>query len=505
MTQRILILSSNPKGTSTLNLEIEKRTIRESLKDSEFVIETREAVRPEDLQEALLKVKPKIVHFCGHGEGADGIVLMNDRGEINFASTGALKNLFKMFSDRIECIVLNACYSEVQANAIVEHINYVVGMNRSILDEAAILFARGFYAALGTDRSITKAYSMGKVAIQFEYPDDEAIREAISRKLIPIDDKNLVLPTPEYLVPVLKTNPHPKKIKPLWLSPEKEREAVRQLLAAIAGSYNTIKLFHTLEPIILKEQYIPIQVTLERRYKHTIETTWGYAESEAELRRIYALKGSGEEEIKRQQVDWQEAKRQESRIVVLADPGMGKSTLLGMEVCTTVEQSCQALDRGQPLEAIAIPLYIKLSRLADEIRKMPPAEAILKIIQERHSHLLKHNQNADIQAFLNAFLEEQLFGGKCLLLLDALDEVPQDKRHQLLARLNEFASDYKKCPIVGTSRIVGYGGKLINGAKDMEIVPFTQQQTEQYIETWFTNAQNQDYLFHDYYEPRIFI
>ncbi len=78
-----------------------------------------------------------------------------------------------------------------------------------------------------------------------------------------------------------------------------------------------------------------------------------------------------------------------------------------------------------------------------------------------------------------------------MILLDALDEVPQDERDDpLLRKLNEFASDYKNCLIIGTSRIVGYGGKLIDGAKDMEIVPFTQQQTEQYIETWFTNAQN---------------
>ena len=149
MTKRILILSSNPKGTSALDLDIEKRTTREALKGSEFDIETRGAVRPKDLQQALLEVKPQIVHFCGHGEGTEGIVLMNDGGEINLASTQALTDLFKIFSDRIECIVLNACYSEVQAHAIVKHINYVIGMNRSVLDEAAILFARG-----GEDRTI---------------------------------------------------------------------------------------------------------------------------------------------------------------------------------------------------------------------------------------------------------------------------------------------------------------------------------------------------------------
>nr|MDJ0596762.1 caspase family protein [Pleurocapsa sp. MO_226.B13] len=209
--RKILIVSSNPKGTSALDLDIEKREIREALKGSEFIIETRGAVRSEDLQKALIEVKPQIVHFCGHGEGTEGIVLMNDAGEINFASTQALTDLFKIFSDRIECIVLNGCYSEVQANAIAEHINYVVGMNRSILDEAAITFAEGFYRAIGAGESIKKAYSMGKVAIQFEYPDDAAIR----RKLYLVqDDEDLALPTPEYLVPVLKQKANLIAIKP---------------------------------------------------------------------------------------------------------------------------------------------------------------------------------------------------------------------------------------------------------------------------------------------------
>lgn len=35
---------------------------------------------------------------------------------------------------------------------------------------------------------------------------------------------------------------------------------------------------------------------------------------------------------------------------------------------------------------------------------------------------------------------------------------------------------------------MGYGGAFVESAKEVEIVPFSQKQTEQYIETWFTNA-----------------
>ena len=89
MIIKILILASNPKGTKFLELPNEIRNLIEVIKRSpdrdHFVIETRLAVRPKDLQAALLEVKPRIVHFCGHGEGEKGLVLENDAGTAPFS------------------------------------------------------------------------------------------------------------------------------------------------------------------------------------------------------------------------------------------------------------------------------------------------------------------------------------------------------------------------------------------------------------------------------------
>ncbi len=68
----------------------------------------------------------------------------------------------------MECIVLNACYSEAPATAIVEYVPYVVGMNKAIGDKAAIKFATGFYNALGAGKSIEFAYELGCSVIQLE-------------------------------------------------------------------------------------------------------------------------------------------------------------------------------------------------------------------------------------------------------------------------------------------------------------------------------------------------
>jgi hypothetical protein len=113
-------------------------------------------------------IKPQIVHFSGHGTGEDGLVFEDIVGQEKVVDTEALTTLFKLFSVRVECVVLNACYSEIQAKAIVKHINYVIGMNQSIGDIAAIEFAVGFYTAVGAGEPIEFAYQLGCNAIQLK-------------------------------------------------------------------------------------------------------------------------------------------------------------------------------------------------------------------------------------------------------------------------------------------------------------------------------------------------
>ncbi|MEG4857326.1 CHAT domain-containing protein [Microcoleus sp. K1-B6] len=170
--KKILILAANPQGTSHLRLDKEVREIEDGLRRSHlgdrFQIEQRWASRPRDVQRSLLDVEPQIVHFCGHGQGQIGLVLEDQTGRVKLVSTEALSKLFELFADKIECVLLNACYSEVQADAISEHINYAIGMRQEILDDLAIAFAVGFYKGLAEGQLIDIAFESGCRAIQFE-------------------------------------------------------------------------------------------------------------------------------------------------------------------------------------------------------------------------------------------------------------------------------------------------------------------------------------------------
>ncbi len=170
--KKILILSANPTDTSTLRLDEEKREIQTALKRANnrslYEIVTSSAIRVDDLRRALLDYKPSIVHFCGHGEGTEGLALENDLGQTQLVSTQALASLFKLFQEDVECVFLNACYSETQAVAIHQHIDCVIGMLTAIGDRAAIKFAVGFYDALGAGESYDACFELGCASIDLE-------------------------------------------------------------------------------------------------------------------------------------------------------------------------------------------------------------------------------------------------------------------------------------------------------------------------------------------------
>lgn len=187
--KKILILSANPLNTDRLRLDEEVREIQSALERSmrreQFELITRWAVRVDELRRALLDHEPQIVHFSGHGTGINelllsddsrqqqqrkllpipeqsaGIALENESGQMQLVSTKSLTDLFELFKDTIECVLLNACYSEIQAAEIYKHINCVIGMKSSIQDRAALNFSKGFYDAISAGRKYADAFKFG--------------------------------------------------------------------------------------------------------------------------------------------------------------------------------------------------------------------------------------------------------------------------------------------------------------------------------------------------------
>jgi Effector-associated domain 11/CHAT domain len=190
-SNKILFLASNPVNTDKLDLEKEFAKLYTSLKESDnfpYDIRPTWTVTPQELQSGMLEQRPRIVHFSGHGIGGGeagdraigevssteqevGIYLQDANGKGQLVSGFALANLFKICLKRfqIDAVLLNACHSKSQAEAIsLAGVPYVIGMNRAVKDSTAIVFSTGFYRGLASENDIEFAFDLAVNAIMLE-------------------------------------------------------------------------------------------------------------------------------------------------------------------------------------------------------------------------------------------------------------------------------------------------------------------------------------------------
>ncbi|HEX8693649.1 MAG TPA: CHAT domain-containing protein [Longimicrobium sp.] len=167
---RILFLAAN-STRAPLDLEREVSRIQQDLRMARErdALEFRHvgAVTSDTLMQAMLDESPTIVHFAGHGV-TGGILLRNEVGHPCLVTGDALASLFALFRDTVKCVVLNACWSEAQAQAIRRHVPHVIGTRAGILDAAALAFSAGFYKAIGAGKDIPFAFEAGKARVHME-------------------------------------------------------------------------------------------------------------------------------------------------------------------------------------------------------------------------------------------------------------------------------------------------------------------------------------------------
>lgn len=182
---KVLFLAANPTDTNELALDEEIREITSKIRSADYRnsidLISAWAVRPDDLLLLLNQHKPKIVHFSGHGSNSGEIILAANNGVSKPVSIRAINALFTNFKDNISVVILNACYSKKQAQAITQVIDCAVGMSDSIGDKAATVFAASFYQAICFGRSIQEAFDQGITALLLEDIHEENTPELLMK------------------------------------------------------------------------------------------------------------------------------------------------------------------------------------------------------------------------------------------------------------------------------------------------------------------------------------
>jgi hypothetical protein len=168
----VVFMAANPLDQAQLRLDEEARVIAEMIRKSQHrdavKLESCWAVRPLDVLQALNEHRPRIVHFSGHGSTQDEIVFQDNYGNTKLVSKEAIVQTMAAASGEIRLVFFNTCYSRNQAEAVVKHVHAAIGMNTSIGDDAARIFAAQFYSSIGFGLSVKRAFEQAKAALMLE-------------------------------------------------------------------------------------------------------------------------------------------------------------------------------------------------------------------------------------------------------------------------------------------------------------------------------------------------
>ncbi len=260
---RILFLAANGRNTTRLRLAAEVRDIRVELQKAgaadSIRIDAELAVRPSDLQKLLLDHAPHVLHFSGHGKGGTsagpsagpsgtsremlpdendapetingGLLLEDDEGNAVTVKPDVLSDLFAIVKreSSLRCVVLNACFTGEQAQAITKHIDCVVGTARAIDDRSALAFAVGFYRAIARGKNVATAFDLGCNEIGLRGLPDKDVPQLFVRDGIKAEEVFLaaLVPPPDGDKPnAVAAPPHRKTALP-WI--------VAPIVAAVLG------------------------------------------------------------------------------------------------------------------------------------------------------------------------------------------------------------------------------------------------------------------------------
>ena len=293
----------------------------------------------------------------------------------------------------------------------------------------------------------------------------------------------------DFMPSVIHVEPSPDNLDPAQL-----RLAYINHLLESAGQLSLSSIDHKAARendtrLRLSEVYTAL-MTLSSDSRHRMDKQ----EMSGEMQRLSAL-----EQLER-----------EPRLVLLGEPGSGKSTFVNFVTICLAGEILGSKEVN--LATLTAPLPEDRNKAKDEKTKpqpwthgaLLPVRVVLRDFAARGlppygekataKHLWAFIKSELAAAALEAYephLERALFQQGGLLLLDGLDEVPEaeQRRVEIKQVIEDFAAAFPRCRILVTSRTYAYqkqDWRLQNFAEAL-LAPFSPAQIEHFIERWYAH------------------
>jgi len=227
----------------------------------------------------------------------------------------------------------------------------------------------------------------------------------------------------------------------------------------VAGFATQLKI-----PVDIEEIYVPLHAMIDLRGVAE-ERFMGSDHAEKCLRG-----GESSLEISLPEAFQQSELRGQKGLVILGDPGSGKTTHLKRILLWCIRNGPETLGLPDGMLPVFLPL-----------RKLKVLDIGLDIfVRDQLSG--KHLKTSE------DFGERLLKRGNLLFLLDGLDEVADLKQREKVAKwIVEALPEYHNCRFVVTCRFAGYSPTVQLSEKflEMHIRPFSSDQAERFIHNWY--------------------
>lgn len=170
----ILFLAASPRELASVEASREYKTIDAAVHRGRYRehcrLPSQLDLRVSELQTALSRHTPQVLHFCGHGNQAGELQLLDSQTDITVSVPAKLlAEVLRHSAPEVRCVVLSTCYAEEQARAMVEAgVPFVVGMARTLSNEQACTFSDAFYEALAFGKSLQAAFELGRTRLELE-------------------------------------------------------------------------------------------------------------------------------------------------------------------------------------------------------------------------------------------------------------------------------------------------------------------------------------------------